>query len=80
MSMRLTLKHPTKRVFRRYVIDPPFPSIGDTVRLRDESEWTVAKLEPTEIIARFLRPDPAIQFPEAQQKSTSGTEGGPSDV
>ena len=76
MSMRITVRQPGKRALSRYVIDEPFPAVGDVVRLQDGTACKVVKLEPTEIIARFARP--AIQSPERQQESDSSTQGGQS--
>lgn len=42
---RMTIKHPSKRCSRSFVITaPPWPSVGDTIALGGEDGWTVTKV------------------------------------
>jgi hypothetical protein len=54
-AIRITLKRPGHKQVSYALTMPPFPEIGDTVKLNDGYEWEVVKREPTEVLMRIPR-------------------------
>jgi hypothetical protein len=75
LAWRVVVAQGRKR--RSFIVDEdPHLQVGEEIVLKDgtDSEWTVVKVETTEIIARI--PKAAVQSRTSQEEPNEGAQGG----